>query len=134
MTRPARGFALEHAHYTRDIPFWRAAAARLGSPVLDLGCATGRVALPLARDGAEVWALDRSPAMLAELGRLLEAEPPEVRERVRPVPGDLAGFRLDRDVPAGADRHEHPPGAHRARRPRGLPVGGSRAPRRRAAS
>lgn len=92
----ARGFALEHAHYTHDIPFWCAAAARLGSPVLDLGCATGRVALPLARDGAEVWALDRSPGMLAELGRLLEAEPPEVRERVRPVPGDLAGFRLDR--------------------------------------
>jgi SAM-dependent methyltransferase len=91
----ARGFALEHAHYTRDIPFWRAAAARLGSPVLDLGCATGRVALPLARDGAEVWALDRSPAMLAELERLLEAEPPEVRQRVRPVRGDLAGFRLD---------------------------------------
>jgi SAM-dependent methyltransferase len=92
----ARGFALEHAHYTRDIPFWRAAAARLGSPVLDLGCATGRVALPLARDGAEVWALDRSPAMLAELERLLRAEPPEVRERVRVVRGELAGFRLAR--------------------------------------
>ena len=92
----ARGFALEHAHYMRDIPFWRSAAARLGSPVLDLGCATGRVTLPLARDGAEVWALDRSPAMLAELERLLRAEPPEVRARVRTVRGDLAGFRLDR--------------------------------------
>ena len=44
-----------------------AAAARLGSPVLDLGAAAGRVAIPLARDGHEVWALDRSPAMLAEL-------------------------------------------------------------------
>jgi SAM-dependent methyltransferase len=91
----ARGFALEHAHYGRDIPFWRAAAERLGSPVLDLGCATGRVALPLARDGAEVWALDRSPAMLAELERLMGTEPPEVRQRVRAVRGDLAGFRLD---------------------------------------
>lgn len=91
----ARGFALEHAHYTRDIPFWRAATARLGSPVLDLGCATGRVALSLARDGAEVWALDRSPAMLAELERVLDAEPPEVRQRVRVVRGELAGFRLD---------------------------------------
>ena len=96
MSDEARGFALEHAHYTRDIPFWRAAAARLGSPVLDLGCATGRVALPLARDGAEVWALDRSPAMLVELDRRLEAEPREVRRRVRAVPGELAGFRLDR--------------------------------------
>ena len=63
----ARRFALEHAHYVQDIPYWRAAAARCGSPVLDLGAATGRVAIPLARDGHEVWALDRSGAMLAEL-------------------------------------------------------------------
>src|SRR5680860_1576447 len=91
----ACGFALEHAHYTRDIPFWRAAAAQLGSPVLDLGCATGRIALPLARDGAQVWALDRSQAMLAELERRREAEPPEVRARVRAVRGELAGFHLD---------------------------------------
>ena len=92
----ARRFAREHAHYTGDLPFWRAHAARLGSPVLDLGTATGRVAIPLARDGQEVWALDRSPAMLVELDRRLEAEPREVRRRVRAVPGELAGFRLDR--------------------------------------
>ena len=92
----ARRFALEHAHYDEDVPFWRAAAARLGSPVLDLGCATGRLAIPLARDGAEVWALDRSPAMLAELGRRLRDEPAPVRARVHPVHGDLAGFGLGR--------------------------------------
>lgn len=92
----ARRFALEHAHYDEDLPFWRAAAARLGSPVLDLGAATGRVAVPLARDGAEVWALDRSPAMLAELERRLGDEPAEVRGRVHPVLGDMAGFDLGR--------------------------------------
>ncbi len=91
----ARRFALEHAHYVEDLPFWRAAAARCGSPVLDLGAATGRVAIPLARDGHEVWALDRSPEMLAELGRRLEGEPPEVAARVRPVAGDIADLRLD---------------------------------------
>lgn len=90
----ARRFALEHAHYVQDIPYWRAAAARCGSPVLDLGAATGRVAIPLARDGHEVWALDRSGAMLAELGRRLEREPADVRARVRPVAGDLAALRL----------------------------------------
>jgi SAM-dependent methyltransferase len=95
----ARGFAREHAHYVEDLPFWRAAAARLGSPVLDLGCATGRVAIPLARDGAEVWAVDGSPAMLAELGRRLGREPPEVRARVRPLAGDLRSPRLGRRFP-----------------------------------
>jgi SAM-dependent methyltransferase len=95
----ARRFALEHAHFGEDIPFWRAAAARCGSPVLDLGSATGRVAIPLARDGHEVWALDRSEAMLAELRRRLEREPPDVRARVRAVRGDLAALRLPRAFP-----------------------------------
>jgi SAM-dependent methyltransferase len=95
----ARRFALEHAHFREDLPLWRAAAARCGSPVLDLGAAAGRVAIPLARDGHEVWALDRSPAMLAELRRRLEREEPGVRERVRPVAGDLAALDLPLSFP-----------------------------------
>jgi SAM-dependent methyltransferase len=90
----ARRFAAEHAHYDEDVAFWRRHAARLGGPVLDLGCATGRVAIPLARDGHDVWALDRSPAMLAELGRRLADEDPAVAARVHPVEGDLARFDL----------------------------------------
>ncbi|MGE3141615.1 MAG: class I SAM-dependent methyltransferase, partial [Thermoleophilia bacterium] len=54
----------------------------------------GRVAIPLARDGHEVWALDASLEMLAELGQRLAAEPAEVAGRVRPVGGDIAGFAL----------------------------------------
>lgn len=92
----ARRFAAEHAHYDEDIAFWRRHAARLGGPVLDLGCATGRVAIPLARDGREVWALDRSPEMLAELRRRLAGEDPAVAARVHPVQGDLARIALPR--------------------------------------
>jgi SAM-dependent methyltransferase len=88
----ARRFAAEHAHYDEDLPFWRGLAARLGGPVLDLGTAIGRVAIPLARDGHAVWALDRSPHMLRELRRRLDDEREEVRERVHPVEGDLAGL------------------------------------------
>jgi SAM-dependent methyltransferase len=88
----ARRFAAEHAHYDEDLPFWRGLAARLGGPVLDLGAATGRVAMPLARDGHEVWALDRSPHMLRELRRRLQEAPEEVRERVQVVEGHLAGL------------------------------------------
>ena len=91
----ARRFALEHAHYDEDLPFWLHAARTLGSPVLDLGCASGRLALPLARHGAEVWALDSSPEMVAELRRRLAGEPKEVRARVHPVVGDLRTIDLD---------------------------------------
>lgn len=87
-------FAAEHAHYTEDLAFWRAAAARLGSPVLDLGAAVGRVAIPLARDGAEVWAVDRSPAMVAELRRRAADEAPDLAGRLHPRVGELQSFSL----------------------------------------
>jgi SAM-dependent methyltransferase len=95
----ARRYLREHAHHSVDLPFWRRAARALGSPVLDLGCGVGRVTLPLARDGAEVWALDSSPAMLAELERRLEVEPPEVAARVHPVAGRLQDFELTERFP-----------------------------------
>jgi SAM-dependent methyltransferase len=95
----AARFWIEHGHYTEDLPFWRRAAARLGSPVLDLGAAAGRVSIALARDGAEVWALDGSPHMLDALRERLAEEAPEVRARVRPHRADLRDFRLPRRFP-----------------------------------
>lgn len=95
----ARRFEVEHAHYTEDLDFWRGAARRLGSPVLDLGSATGRVARALGRDGAEVWALDGSVAMLDQLAHRLDSEPPEVRARIHTVRADLRDFALDRRFP-----------------------------------
>ncbi len=63
-----------------------AAVARLsgGGPVLEMGAGTGRLALPLAAAGADVWALDASRAMLATLA----AKPGG--ERVVAVLGDMA--------------------------------------------
>ena len=48
----------------RDVPFWRNLAVHAGGPVLELGCGTGRIALPLGRAGAHVVGIDRSDAML----------------------------------------------------------------------
>lgn len=48
----------------RDVPFWTAVASRAGGTVLELGCGTGRVALPLGRAGVRLVGIDRSDAML----------------------------------------------------------------------
>jgi ubiquinone/menaquinone biosynthesis C-methylase UbiE len=48
----------------RDVPFWRRLAATADGPVLELGCGTGRVSLPLARAGVRLIGVDRSSAML----------------------------------------------------------------------
>jgi SAM-dependent methyltransferase len=49
----------------RDVPFWRNLALQAGGPVLELGCGTGRVTLPLGRAGVRVVGIDRSDRMLA---------------------------------------------------------------------
>jgi len=48
----------------RDVAFWTRIASRAAGPVLELGCGTGRVTIPLARAGVEIVGVDRSAPML----------------------------------------------------------------------
>jgi ubiquinone/menaquinone biosynthesis C-methylase UbiE len=48
----------------RDIAFWQRLAAAQHEPVLELGCGTGRITLPVARTGARIVGIDRSAPML----------------------------------------------------------------------
>ena len=48
----------------RDVPFWRNVVRQSRGPVLELGCGTGRISLPLARVGVTVVGIDRSAPML----------------------------------------------------------------------
>ncbi len=58
---------LECGGYRQDLPLWRALATRHGSPVLEIGAGTGRVALDLAAAGHRVTALELDPVLFAEL-------------------------------------------------------------------
>jgi ubiquinone/menaquinone biosynthesis C-methylase UbiE len=49
----------------RDVPFWRNLARQAGGRVLELGCGTGRISLPLGRAGVRLIGIDRSERMLA---------------------------------------------------------------------
>ena len=71
----------------RDVRFWRRMAARAGGPVLELGCGTGRVTVPVARTGARVVGVDRSAEMLA-LGRK-RAKRARLGRRVAWIRGDI---------------------------------------------
>lgn len=79
-----------------DEPDYLALAAVVDGEVLELGCGTGRILLPLAQAGHRVVGLDRSEAMLAQLGERLASLPVPVRERVTLVCADAADFDLDR--------------------------------------
>jgi ubiquinone/menaquinone biosynthesis C-methylase UbiE len=110
------------AYGTRaDVAFYLEEAERAGesSRVLELGCGTGRLTLPLAQAGHEVTGIDFSPAMLARAREKLAAEPRSVQDRVTLVEGDarrielgatspfdlvLAPFRVLQHFPAIADQ------------------------------
>ena len=55
----------------RDLRFWERLALAAEGPVLELGCGTGRILLPLARSGATLVGIDRSEPMLARARRKL---------------------------------------------------------------
>jgi ubiquinone/menaquinone biosynthesis C-methylase UbiE len=57
----------------KDVPFWRDVAANTKGRVLELGCGTGRISLPLARAGVSLVGVDRSAPMLARARRRVEA-------------------------------------------------------------
>jgi ubiquinone/menaquinone biosynthesis C-methylase UbiE len=90
----------------RDVPFWRRLA--LGSldqwpvrdrRVLELGCGTGRVTFPLAREGVPIVGIDRSAEMLqravARKRRLRKRQKIElVRADIRHLPFPEGGFPL----------------------------------------
>jgi len=77
-----------------DVPFYLDMAKETGSPVCELACGTGRVVLPLARNGFEVAGLDMSQAMLDKLQAKLDKEPREVQAKVALKCADMRDYRF----------------------------------------
>ena len=65
-----------------DVRFYRELARACGGPVLEVACGTGRVALPIARDGHQLTGVDATRRMIEILTDKLADEPEDVRDRV----------------------------------------------------
>jgi ubiquinone/menaquinone biosynthesis C-methylase UbiE len=79
-----------------DVRFYVEEAQRAGSPVLELGCGTGRILLPIAEAGIEVVGLDAAPSMLAIARQKVAALPEETKSRIQLVEGDMRRFDCGR--------------------------------------
>jgi SAM-dependent methyltransferase len=77
----------------RDIA-WYVALARAAAPgpILELGCGTGRVTLPLAQTGRSIVAADYSMPMLRVLGQ--KAAAAHLSERIEPLAMDMGRWSL----------------------------------------
>ena len=118
----------------RDIAFWQRLAFACGNdgPVLELGCGTGRVALPVVKAGATLVGVDFSAPMLARARRrLIRARltrPRASGSRRHPPPAVPIAKRLR----PGDGAVRHPAVAHqRARSPGDAEVSRPRAQARR---
>lgn len=79
-----------------DIGFFVDGAQASRGPVLELGCGTGRVLIPVARAGIEIVGLDLSPRMLQVCRTRLQNELESVGSRIRLVQGDMRDFELEK--------------------------------------
>lgn len=101
-------YDLEYATHVEDLGFYTGLARSAGR-VLELGCGTGRLSLPMARAGAEVVGVDRAEPMLERLRARAAAEP---RLRLRAEPGDMTKLALNEQfdaifLPFNAIHHVH---------------------------
>jgi SAM-dependent methyltransferase len=85
----------EYRRRRADVTFYRELARRRGAThILELGAGSGRVTVPLARDGRRVVAVDQSAAMLGRLRDRIARLPSPVADRITPVIGDLRTFSV----------------------------------------
>jgi SAM-dependent methyltransferase len=77
-----------------DQDFYLTYARAAGGKILELGCGTGRLLIPMAAAGHQITGLDLSQYMLAKCREKLQHQPREVQARVRIVQNDMTRFDL----------------------------------------
>lgn len=71
-------------------------ARGLSTPVLELACGSGRLALPLMAAGNTVVAVDNEPRMLELLAEEVASMPARFHDRIQPVLADMSSLDLGR--------------------------------------
>jgi len=82
-----------------DIRFYIDRAVKINGHILELACGTGRITIPLAEAGHEVWGLEFSRQMLEQFKNKIKGLPKETPDRIHLVHGDMSDFTFDQKFP-----------------------------------
>jgi SAM-dependent methyltransferase len=83
-------YDLENDEFEPDGTFYLELAQKLGGTVLEIGCGTGRITIPMAQQGINITGLDLVPAMIEHA----KSKAPTVT--VQWIVGDVRDFSIDR--------------------------------------
>ncbi len=81
-----------HLDYNDDVAFYTGLARDIGGPILELACGTGRITIPIAEQGNEIWGMDITESMLERAKMKLK----EKNLTVRLIHEDIRDFRLNK--------------------------------------
>lgn len=90
----ARFYDYEQEGFVKDILLYVEYAKKCGGKVLELACGTGRVLIPIAKEGIKVTGMDISEEMLnIARGKIVKLDK-SIRENIEIVQGDMKQFYL----------------------------------------
>ena len=90
-----RHYDLAYSDYTEDIDFWVEQAKHYGGPVLEIACGTGRITMPLAKEGFDVTGIDLAESMLEQAERNSQEQDLDIEW----VKADMRDFSLGKRFP-----------------------------------
>jgi SAM-dependent methyltransferase len=82
-----------------DIPFFLDYAAEVNGDILELACGTGRITIPLAKAGFNVWGVDLSESMIQSAKDKRGQFPEEITNRIHLVKEDMTTFQINKKFP-----------------------------------
>ena len=89
----ARYYDQIHTELQDDVGFIQSFASRQNGELLELGCGTGRLLIPLARSGYTISGLDNSPDMLAIARERIALETPAVQANITLEQADMTDIQ-----------------------------------------
>jgi 2-polyprenyl-3-methyl-5-hydroxy-6-metoxy-1,4-benzoquinol methylase len=83
----------EHCGRVADINFYKEIAQQQKGKILDIGCGTGRISIPLAIEGFSITCIDKASVMLDHFKQKLRSQP-KVSRNIEIINADMINFNI----------------------------------------